>query len=247
VKTAPIMSLWILTAIAAPAPAAAATSSEASSCELRSRVTAERAAAVLTAEPGLSVLHYCQPCGDRAPGPPTLVSSVQVQRSDGAWLVEVNGAPLDLASTYVSTRGEIINLATLAGCAVAQSPSALQVTQPSETSVLIYADPRSSPGAAPALDHPQATSGPSLRSRWRRGALWILWLWPQAVAICAGVVMLLGLTLRRWLRRPTHVPRAAALMSALAAAKPGKDHSARACEPGGAHRGGDDLPPRASS
>lgn len=71
--------------------------------------------------PGKTVVSFCEPCGDKAPGPVTTVESVTIATVDSQTQEYVqlllNGKPVDLAYIYAGNRdGTFTNLATRSGC-----------------------------------------------------------------------------------------------------------------------------------
>lgn len=200
--------------------------------ELLDLPIAERAAEVLRART-TSMVAFCEPCGDLAPGAPVQVEpgQVAVVHLDGAYAVTVAGQPIDLGHRYVELEpgASYQSLAALAGCGAGAVAPVLRVLPVSSTGVLIYdaghgavAGPGAAAGAAPSVAQPEPA--PWLAAR--RGAPWpaAWWLW-----LLGASATLVGVgALARWaaVGRVSHVPRAITLL-------PGARRAAAAPPPAG--------------
>jgi hypothetical protein len=89
-----VLVLSVVAALGAPAIASA------DRCALNSRSVAERALTIV--KQGSTVLEYCEPCGDKAPGKPFVVKSIE--NKDGRVLV--NGSVRSLAYLFVKGGAE---------------------------------------------------------------------------------------------------------------------------------------------
>ena len=102
-------------------------------------------------------IEYCEPCEERAPGPPQIAKTVEVQTADGDYKeVAINGKGVDLAYVFVKTSdARYENLASLAGCpATGVSPS-LTIEAETRTGVMITADDTApAPGMTPVTSVP---------------------------------------------------------------------------------------------
>ncbi|MFT3698252.1 MAG: hypothetical protein QM831_34235 [Kofleriaceae bacterium] len=119
-------------------------------CELTDEATADKAIAVVKAHH--TVLEYCEPCGDKAPGTPHVLDHVAKQRGvDSYYAVTLDKREVDLAYTYVEmSPGHFANLAKLAQCPTSGVTPELTVEQASDTGVLITPTPTPAPQATPA-------------------------------------------------------------------------------------------------
>ena len=208
-----LSSLILAALVASAAPA------RADQCQLLpSPELAERAARVLR-EAGGSMLSYCEPCGERAPGQPVPVpaGAVAVVHQAEGWVVMVEGQELDLAYRYVLTeRGQYENLAVLAGCPVHSVTPVLRVAPATSTGVLIYGDPGgqlAAPVASPAsAAAPAAPDGAAARPAPTDDL--ISWLWLVLGGL--GAMLSAALALRAT-GAAVHTPRALALVDAAKA------------------------------
>jgi hypothetical protein len=116
-KTISMLALGALLAAAAPA--------HADQCARNPTPVTDQAASLVKL--GASVAEFCEPCGDKVPGPRHLVRSVSVR--DGSLIV--NGAVSDLAYLYVVTGpGELVNVGVKAGCGAADVSEAIRGGKP---------------------------------------------------------------------------------------------------------------------
>lgn len=84
---------------------------------------------------GASIISYCEPCNDKAPGAATTITKVDVKKDKSGNEVSINGKGVDLAYTYVQTgKWTYTNVAVLAGCPVQQVTTSLN-TQKSSSKV----------------------------------------------------------------------------------------------------------------
>lgn len=127
-------ALIVVTALLAPAIA------HADQCELTDEATADRALAVVQAHH--TVLEYCEPCGDKAPGVPHVLDHAAKQRDvDRYYAVTLDKREVDLAYTYVEVEpGHFTNLAKLAQCPTSGVTPELAVARATDTGVLITPD-----------------------------------------------------------------------------------------------------------
>ena len=99
-------------ALAMAAPAALA-----DQCAWISGAAASKALQIL--KPGMTVLHFCEPCGDKEPGKPFKVLTVMsTPKGGGLAEISINGAEEDLAYLfiYMSKHKTFENAAHLVGC-----------------------------------------------------------------------------------------------------------------------------------
>jgi hypothetical protein len=90
-----------------------------------SRAEAERAAEMLS--PGVTIRHFCAPCGDEDWRPETVHSVEMVSTgSDDYHEVLVNGEGIDLAYVYLPVEGEYANLAITLGLEASGVPERLE-------------------------------------------------------------------------------------------------------------------------
>lgn len=231
-----LASMSALTVAVAPA--------HADQCQLLSSPeVAARAATVL--REASSMLSYCEPCGERAPGPPAPVPAgeVAVVRQTDGWAVRVQGQELDLAYRYVQREGgPYQNLAVLAGCPVHGVSPSLRVAPATATGVLIYGEPgvaRVEPSlpvtSATSISAPVNSAPVNSAPGRREGVLSALWL----VLGGLGAMLSAALALRAT-RQPVHTPRALALLDA---ARASSEHERDAREPKSAASGAAMVPP----
>ena|SRR5438105_11031060 len=101
----------------AAALAMAAPATLADQCAWISKAAASKALQIL--KPGMTVLHFCEPCGDKEPGKPFKVLTV-MSTPKGGGLVEIsiNGAEEDLAYlfVYMAKHKTFENAAHLTSC-----------------------------------------------------------------------------------------------------------------------------------
>ena len=149
-----------------------------------------------------TVVMFCEPCADRVPGEPAALQTVS---SEGS-VVRFNGAPIDLAYTYIQTSPRRYdNLAALVGCpTVGVSPS-LRVEEATDSGVLIVPD-SSEPVAIPrmpALPEAPVELAPTVivQSTISEGLGW------TEIAGGCGATSLLWLVALRLRRRRSHRPR----------------------------------------
>ena len=117
-----------------------ADTARADQCEWVDKAAALKAQTIVKKAP--LVIHYCEPCGDAAPGAPEEVKTATVQRiADDYWSLSINGKDVDLAYLFVKTSdARYENLASVAGCpATGVSPS-LAIQSETRTGVIINAD-----------------------------------------------------------------------------------------------------------
>jgi hypothetical protein len=122
-------------------------------CEWIDAKVAAKAQKQLASHP--KVIAFCEPCGEKAPGLPEVVSSVQVSTADyGRASFAINGTDVDLAYTFVQTSpGTYTNLAKLAGCEATGVSRTLKVADETPNGVLITPDdPPPAPPPQPAFE-----------------------------------------------------------------------------------------------
>jgi hypothetical protein len=104
------MRSFLLSLVATGAVFASSTA-RADQCALNSPPVAATAAKLV--KQGATVLDYCEPCGDRAPGKPYTVNTVGLARGE----LVVNGADVDLAYLFLQTApGEFRNVGIMTMC-----------------------------------------------------------------------------------------------------------------------------------
>lgn len=195
-----VFSIAVFVVLAAALPA------RADQCEWIEPAVAERAARELTHRP--EYLHFCEPCGEVAPGAPQVASRVEVAPVErGLVSVRVNGESVDLAYTFVKTsERQYRNLAALAGCPTTGVSPDLRVESATASGVLIQADGPPPPESTAPVIHVSATPVVQIAS-----PPVMLWIAGLIVGI-TPVALLAALALWASLRRRTlHVPRAARL------------------------------------
>jgi hypothetical protein len=159
-----------------------------------------------------SMISFCEPCGELAPGAPVEAAEVAVRPVDGGAVeVTVDGRGIDLAYTYVKTsEHQYRNLASLAGCPASGVSPHLRIDQAS-TGVLISADSAAPVHAVAVAPAPSAVLPPAPATvvyivappGW--GAGWIGILLACGAGL-AGVIAALGRVGAR--RRRAMLPRA---------------------------------------
>jgi hypothetical protein len=104
----------------------ASTTAHADQCALNSDPINARASALV--KQGVTALEFCEPCGDKAPGKPFAVTTVDVK---GGELV-VNGKGQDLAYLFLQTgTDEFHNVGVMAGCGPSQVSEWIRGGKPS--------------------------------------------------------------------------------------------------------------------
>lgn len=90
-----------------------------------SRADADRASEMIT--PGMTIRHFCAPCGDEDWRPET-VETVEVVSTGSSdyYEVKVNGEGIDLAYVYVPVEGEYANLGITLGLEASDVPERLE-------------------------------------------------------------------------------------------------------------------------
>ena len=151
-RSIPMLALGALGALLASAAPAAA-----DQCAKNPTAIAEKAAALV--KKGANVLEFCEPCGDRAPGPGYVVRTVEVR--DGELIV--NGAGVDLAYLFVRTGpDERVNVGVQTACGASDVSEAIRGGKPTGP----VKRPRpSSPHPLPPPS-PRATSPAELAGTW---------------------------------------------------------------------------------
>jgi hypothetical protein len=214
------MKIWTVP-VALLACSLGATSAHADQCAWVDGAVAARAARAITRHP--SLVDFCQPCGDEAPGAPRQVTDATVRPVEGDFSeVVVDGQGIDLAYSYVRTAPDRFdNLAELAGCPATGVASSLRVDPATTTGVLIRPDDTVTPPAGthfatppPPLPSPSpavAAPGPVYNvSVAPMIPGWILVLIASGATVVAGLsLVLVGLAFRR---RRADLPRALALV-----------------------------------
>ncbi|HWO17825.1 MAG TPA: hypothetical protein VNO30_03590 [Kofleriaceae bacterium] len=138
----------------------AAAPAHADQCAKNPRSIADQGAALV--KKGATVVQFCEPCGDVAPGTPYTVQSVASR--DGEVLI--NGVATDLAYLFVQTGpDELVNVGMRAGCGPSDVSEAIRGGKP--TGPL---KARSSPQPAGRVPlpppPPRATSAAELAGTW---------------------------------------------------------------------------------
>lgn len=132
------MKTWTLSLAAAASSLLLSTqSAHADQCAWNDEAHAAKAEAILAKHP--KVIAYCEPCGDKAPGEPTIAREVSVATPEGSYReVSINGQPVDLAYTFVQVSStKYKNLAKMVGCPASGVSSSLKVADETPTGVLI--------------------------------------------------------------------------------------------------------------
>jgi hypothetical protein len=163
-------SMLVLGALLGPL-FAAATPAHADQCAKNPRSVADQAAALINK--GATVVEFCEPCGDAAPGKPYTVHSVAVR--DGEVLI--NGVGTDLAYLFLQTGpDELVNVGMRAGCGPSDvseairggkptGPTRARTSTPSASSTSSASS--SSPGVRPSYPPPpRATAADELAGTW---------------------------------------------------------------------------------
>jgi hypothetical protein len=124
-------------------------------CELVDDTVATNAIAAMHGHP--TVVEYCEPCGDKAPGVPHAIEHVAKQRgTDGEYSVTLDKREVDLAYEYVQTApSKYENIALLAGCPTSGVEPSLIVADATDTGVLIMPE---KPHNEPTLMLPPTTT-----------------------------------------------------------------------------------------
>lgn len=227
------MNSWTI-ALALLVCAVSAPLAHADQCEWVDHAVAARAAGLIARH--RTIVDFCQPCGDAAPGTPHRVGDVSVRPTEGGLEeVMVDGRSIDLAYTYVdagvhplgTTADRYGNLAALAGCLATGVSPGLRVDSATSRGVLIVPDdaavvPPAPPPArakvAPAPAPPRSAA-PALVLALPPPAVQPGWIFGLFILLGGGALggaAILGLfgvaALRR--RRPP-LPRALALSDRL--------------------------------
>jgi hypothetical protein len=129
-------------------------------CAKNPRSVADQAAALV--KKGSTVVEFCEPCGDVAPGKPFTVQSVSVQ--DGELLV--NGAVTDLAYLFLQTGpDELVNVGVRIGCGASDVSEAIRGGKPTGP---MKTRPSRQPFVRAPLPppSPRATSAAELAGTW---------------------------------------------------------------------------------
>lgn len=138
---------------------ASATSARADQCAKNPTSVADQAAALV--KKGATVVEFCEPCGDVAPGKPFTVQRVSVQ--DGELLV--NGAVTDLAYLFLQTGpDELVNVGVRTGCGASNVSEAIRGGKPTGP---MQARPAHQPVVRfPPPPSPRATAAADLAGDW---------------------------------------------------------------------------------
>ncbi len=186
----------------------------ATQCEFVDEAVATRAALALAGNP--DVIHFCEPCGDEAPGEPVRATRVEKTRdTTGDYRIVIDRREIDLAYTYVKTSPvHYENVAGLAGCPTSGVSPSLRVDDATTTGVMIRADatpvapvvdpepaPEPAPAPAPVVVVQQTTPSPIG--------------WFQILMICCGTSSVWALGTIAFIRRKRRIamrPRAAELV-----------------------------------
>jgi hypothetical protein len=140
-----LSSILLATALSAPA-------ARADQCALNP-VSVGQAAGKLV-KPGATVLEFCEPCGDKAPGQPYKVTSVSFQQGQLA----VNAKTVDLAYLYVETgAGEFRNVGIAANCIASDVSEWIRNGKPSGR---VARGPWRTPNAPPPPPMPPKVQSP---------------------------------------------------------------------------------------
>ena len=137
-----------------------ASTAHADQCEWVHDGVAQRAQQLLAKHP--TVIQFCEPCGEQAPGTPIEARTVASTRPQaGFQQLQINGQAIDLAYTYIKTSGTTYaNLARLAGCPADGVSPTLAVADETAHGVLITASDQpvsiASEPAAPRVPMPIA-------------------------------------------------------------------------------------------
>jgi hypothetical protein len=116
------MRTFLLTSVLALAAAGPALADQ---CAINSSPVTARAVALV--KKGATVLEYCEPCGDKAPGAPYTVTTVDVRGGE----VYINGKGIDLAYLYVQTQpDELENVGIATQCGAARVSSRISNGRP---------------------------------------------------------------------------------------------------------------------
>jgi hypothetical protein len=187
-------------------------------CQWVDEAAAAKAQAILASSP--KIIAFCEPCGDTVPGIPEVASRVEVVTPEAGYReLYLNGSKrgIDLAYTYVQTsQRQYSNLAALAGCEASDVSPTLEVSEETESGVLITASDRPVAkvrAATPTLTPTQAAAPPSpavyVYSTTVHEMPWL------AIALAVGGGAVSGAMLMLWLvatrRRRAMRPRAVEL------------------------------------
>ena len=123
-------------------------------CEWNDAKIAAKAKKLVEAHP--KVIAFCEPCGEKAPGIPEAVTSVEIGTPNPGYKdVRINGKPVDLAYTFIQTSpGTYRNLAMMAGCAASDVSPSLKVADETPNGILI------TPAEEPSPPPPQVVEPP---------------------------------------------------------------------------------------
>ncbi len=125
--------------------ALALNTAHADQCQWVTPAQAEKAQQLLAKH--TSIVEYCEPCGEKAPGMPYAVKDVSIATpSDGYKEIEINGKGVDLAYTFVKISStKYKNLANLAGCPAQDVSKVLTIADETPNGVVITPDTRPVP------------------------------------------------------------------------------------------------------
>lgn len=127
-------------------------------CAINSKSVADSAAALV--KKGATVLEYCEPCRDAAPGKPYVVQTVAVKNGE----LYINGATVDLAYLFLKTGpDEFKNVGLLAGCDASDVSEKITGGKPSGASKRL--PPPGGPKAPPPPS-PRPSSASELAGEW---------------------------------------------------------------------------------
>jgi len=195
--------------------AAAARAARADQCAWIDESVAERAAQALTRA---KYVEMCEPCGDKAPGVPTVADHVELRHhAEGAELA-IDGRTIDLAYVFVKTSDHAYsNLAALAGCPTTGVSPSLAIDQATAHGVLIHATTEpvvavAQPAPAPEEPPPEVIYVVNERTEP---------LWPVALASAGATALAFAALARVRRRRRAYEPRATSLGSE-ATGEPGR-------------------------
>jgi hypothetical protein len=146
--------LMLGTLLASAAPA------RADQCARNPGSIADQAAALV--KPGATVVEYCEPCGDLAPGKPYTVQNVVVRNGE----LIVNGAGIDLAYLFLQTRpDELVNVGVRTGCGASNVSEAIRNGKPTGPTARTSNQPSVRLSLPPPP--PRATSADELAGTWQ--------------------------------------------------------------------------------
>jgi hypothetical protein len=138
---------------------ASATPAHADQCARNPMSVADQAAALV--KQGMTVVEFCEPCGDVAPGKPFTVQSVSVRNGE----LLVNGAVIDLAYLFLQTGpDELVNVGVRVGCGASSVSEAIRNGKPTGP----IARPSRQPSVRAPLPPPppRATAADELAGTW---------------------------------------------------------------------------------